>query len=99
MHFFFCRRKVIQDLCQSPEPINQNNDVDAIRYIFITRAANYLASRNRTANVEGLFKKIVELEARIGYAETMPSFIQQQVLREKQLFYIFYSNDFVDYNK
>lgn len=69
---------------------NPSSDADAVLYIFLTRITNYLATQQRFSDANCLIKPIMELEEKVGYADGASTFIQEHVLREKQLFYIFY---------
>lgn len=72
------------------------SNADAVRYVFLARMANLLASRDYKSEAKDLFEKVLELEERVGYADTAATFIQKQVLREKQLFYIYYSEEVIN---
>lgn len=71
---------------------SDNDSDDALLYVFLTNIARVMATTNHSSNANELIQRILELEQRIGNAETVPLFIQDRVLKEKQLFYIFYAD-------
>lgn len=82
-------------LAQHTESVD--SEAEAVFYIFLVRTANFLTAIDRTNDAENLLTSIMKLEEAVDYAETKPGFIQMHVLREKQLFYILYSNQAAAY--
>lgn len=85
-------KDMIANLIQYENTSGDKNG-DAILYVFLTRIVNFLAFHNRETAADELLCKIVKLEETIGFADTASSSLYEQVLREKQLLYIFYSNE------
>lgn len=69
----------------------EDTEIDAVRYVFLARMVNFMATQLRTQVIYELLPKVLSIEEVIGYADAAPTFIQKYLLREKQLFYIFYS--------
>lgn len=86
---------MINELAQLPLELNEHGESASVFYIYLTRIANFLASNNCITSARQLFEKILILEKKIGYSDTAPLFIQKQVMREKQIFYIFFSQQTV----
>lgn len=88
---------MIESLIQYNNAANPSKEADAVLYIFLTRIANFLAENNRFSDGSILVKRILELEKKVGYADDAPIFIRDNVSFEKQLFYIYYSNQAAKY--
>lgn len=82
---------MIENLLQYNNAVNPSNAADAVLYIFLARVANLLARNDRVFDGSVLVEKILELEKKIGNADHAPTFIQEYVLFEKQVFYGYYS--------
>lgn len=71
--------------------------IDAVFYVFFARIANCLAMLNRQSDAVDVIRKVMELEYIVGYADFAPRLIQEQILKEKQIFYNFYFIDTARY--
>lgn len=80
---------MIKSICQYVNKGNPNPEADALLYVFFAHISSFLASQKRFADASGLSKKTLEWEGKVGYADTASPFIQEEVQRQKQLFYIF----------
>lgn len=88
-NFFISSEGMITALTNLSTTINRGSDADVYSYIFLARTVNFLAGQNRTANE--LTKNVWMLEQKIGYADDVPRYIYKYAMREKQLYYIYYS--------
>lgn len=92
--------EIIKEISQyQNKEISSNNNSDAVLYIFMSSIASVLAITNHSSDASELIQRILELEQTIGYAHLAPIFIQEQVTREKQLFYIFYADQTISFQK
>lgn len=79
--------ETIDEIIQYSNAANSNDDADAVLYVFMARIANFLAQHKRSVDTSDLVKRVMELEGKIGSADTAAPFLHKQVLREKQIFY------------
>lgn len=78
-----------------------SSEADAALYIFLVRCLHVLDFRNRKPDTKILAKKVFELEQRIGNADysTISRFVYDIFLVSREIFYVFYANDAIKYQK
>lgn len=77
-----------------------NSDVDVAVYIFLARTVSIImADWERKISCKVLAEKVFELELKINEVEKISRSIYVHFVRQRQLFYIFYASDTLNYQK